>query len=1016
MNRVILKALLQLFALVARADNNNERGRSVVEDFFKRQISTEEIDEYLHEFDVLIQTNHQSGDQTKDLKRAALSSVKVLVICTRINEELTHAQKCFVFIRLVEFLSASGELNKRDNEFALTVASAFNIEESEINDVLTFAGSLGGPPDSENWLVIHGENIPAPNKGHHFICNGLETKIKVLQIKSSGSYFLRKFGNDEVYLNGQQLFHSHVYVFSQGSVIRGRKILPIYYSDVIGHFLKRDTEQKLLFEVNNIQYQFQNGEAGLHKFSFSEESGKLIGIMGSSGSGKSTLLNILNGNLKPTTGNVFINKIDLHQFKLVSQGLIGYISQDDLLIEELTVFQNLWFNAKLCFANLSDNERLIKVNRTLEELGLHEIRDLKVGSSLKKTISGGQRKRLNIALELIREPSILFVDEPTSGLSSRDSENIMDLLKELALKGKLIFVVIHQPSSNIFKMFDKLLIMDIGGYPVYYGNPVESVIYFKTIVDHNKANESECTECGNVNPEQIFDILEARLLDEHGLATSKRKINPKEWNLFFKRSIGHASETTHDNYIFPQSSFEKPSRFAQFKVFFKRDLLSKLSNTQYMAINLLEAPLLAFLMGCFLRYSPEKQYTYFSNLNIPAYFLICVIASLFFGLTVSAEEIIKDKKIRKREKFLNLSEHSYLFSKIALLFILSAIQSACFVVVGHLMMGISGLYLQDWFILFGVSCFANLLGLNISATFNSAITIYILIPILIIPQLLLSGVLVRFDQLNKSIKNAIDEVPIVANIMTSRWAYEALVVNRFSSNEAEAPVFKLNIGISEANYTANYWIPRMEALADRLNEGKSKTQYNENLTLLINEIEFKNASKGYVTFPDPLRFEKNEIKYADLEDVHIWLAKIKKICNQREIKWRNEKDNVIRKWGQNVHIINNNNLNNQLNKLLLKTDQFDKIILDTDTKRFIRNFEPIYQIPCKGNLVSGHFYAPYKNVWQIKMPTLWANLAIIWLMTFILYITLRNKTLKKIINLDKSIVKLKNIILKKNQS
>jgi hypothetical protein len=278
-----------------------------------------------------------------------------------------------------------------------------------------------------------------------------------------------------------------------------------------------------------------------------------------------------------------------------------------------------------------------------------------------------------------------------------------------------------------------------------------------------------------------------------------------------------------------------------------------------MTINLLEAPLLALLMGYFLRYSPEKNYTYFSNLNIPAYFLICVIASLFFGLTVSAEEIIKDKKIRKREKFLNLSEHSYLFSKIALLFILSAIQSACFVIVGHLMMEISGLYLQDWFILFSVSCFANLLGLNISATFNSAITIYILIPILIIPQLLLSGVLVRFDQLNKSIKTAIDEVPVVANIMTSRWAYEALVVNRFSSNQAESPVFELNIGISEANYTVNYWIPRMEALVDKLNEGKWNAEYNENLALLINEIEFKNASKAYVTFPNPLRFAKNEI-------------------------------------------------------------------------------------------------------------------------------------------------------------
>ena len=101
----------------------------------------------------------------------------------------------------------------------------------------------------------------------------------------------------------------------------------------------------------------------------------------------------------------------------------------------------------------------------LEDLGLAESKDLKVGSPLKKTISGGQRKRLNIGLELFGEPAVLFCDEPTSGLSSRDSENIIDLLKELSLKGKLVFAVIHQPSSDIFKMFDKLLILDSGGFP-----------------------------------------------------------------------------------------------------------------------------------------------------------------------------------------------------------------------------------------------------------------------------------------------------------------------------------------------------------------------------------------------------------------------------------------------------------------------------------------------------------------------------------------------------------------------
>jgi hypothetical protein len=128
---------------------------------------------------------------------------------------------------------------------------------------------------------------------------------------------------------------------------------------------------------------------------------------------------------------------------------------------------------------------------------------------------------------------VLFIDEPTSGLSSRDSENIMDLLKELTLRGKLIFTVIHQPSSDIFKMLDKLFILDQGGYPIYYGNPVESIIYFKRLANQANLNESECPSCGNVNPEQIFNIIEAKVLDEYGHETEHRKVTPAEWNNFF---------------------------------------------------------------------------------------------------------------------------------------------------------------------------------------------------------------------------------------------------------------------------------------------------------------------------------------------------------------------------------------------------------------------------------------------------------------------------------------------------
>ncbi|HRP59635.1 MAG TPA: ATP-binding cassette domain-containing protein, partial [Vicingus sp.] len=317
-------------------------------------------------------------------------------------------------------------------------------------------------------------------------------------------FFVRYFGNSELYLNGILINKSRSHILNQGSSIRSSRVQPIYYSDIISAFFKDDNAEKIVFNVENLTYKFKGGNMGMHHFSFSEESGRMVGIMGASGAGKSTLLNLLNGTYMPTTGQITINGIDIHREPEKIEGVIGYVSQDDLLIEELTVFQNLFYNAKLCFDNLNDEQISKRVLDVLISIGLDQAKDLKVGSPLEKTISGGQRKRLNIALELIREPAVLFVDEPTSGLSSRDSENIMDLLKELALKGKLVFVVIHQPSSEIFKMFDNLLILDTGGYPIYNGNPVDAVVYFKELVHHVNSSESECITCGNVNSEQIF--------------------------------------------------------------------------------------------------------------------------------------------------------------------------------------------------------------------------------------------------------------------------------------------------------------------------------------------------------------------------------------------------------------------------------------------------------------------------------------------------------------------------------
>jgi ABC transport system ATP-binding/permease protein len=372
-------------------------------------------------------------------------------------------------------------------------------------------------------------------------------------------------------------------------------------------------------------------------------------------------------------------------------------------------------------------------------------------------------------------------------------------------------VVIHQPSSDIYKMFDKVFLLDTGGYPIYYGNPVEAIIYFKKATNQVGGDKGQCMTCGNVTPEQLFNIVEARVVDEYGEFTNKRKASPNDWFSLHKESF--KVERVEESKDSPPKNLKIPSKLKQMLIFSTRDFLSKISNTQYMLINLLEAPVLAFMLAFIIRYKEgyDTEYVFRHNDNMPAYILMAVIVALFMGLTVSAEEIIRDRKILRRESFLNLSRMSYIVSKVLILFSLSAIQTLCFSVLGNWIVGVEGLTMSYWAILFTVSCFANILGLNISSAFNSAVTVYILIPLLIIPQLILSGAIFNFDKLNSFISQQ-GKVPVIADLIASRWAYEGLIVQQFRNNSYQRPLFEKEAIASQNHFRSVYWIPKIEEL------------------------------------------------------------------------------------------------------------------------------------------------------------------------------------------------------------
>ncbi|MDO9187950.1 MAG: ATP-binding cassette domain-containing protein [Bacteroidia bacterium] len=1012
MSEKILKALMRLFAIIAKSDENTVDAKSVVESYLKQQLNKEQVQEYLAIYEGFLKLQDEGAQGEKKKRRLAVSSVKVIVICDQINEELTQKQKFIVLLNLIEFVSSNGSISEQEMEFIYTVSSSFKIPDEEFNQCLSLASknTISEIEDSQNFLVISNQKnrsiapsqISLEANTQKLYSESIIGDLAVLHIKSIGIYLIRYYGDAELFLNGQIITPHKIYVLSQGSSIRSSKVQPIYYSDIVFAFSNDLSESKIVFAVNDIDFKFKSGHIGLHKLNFTENSGKLIGIMGGSGAGKSTLLNILNGNNTPSSGEVLVNGHDLHQDKKELEGVIGYIPQDDLLIEELTVYQNLFYNSKLCFDDYSDEKIDRMVIEMLNDLGLYETKDLKVGNSLDKTISGGQRKRLNIALELIREPSVLFVDEPTSGLSSRDSENIMDLLKELSLKGKLIFVVIHQPSSEIFKMFDKLLILDVGGYPIYNGNPVESVIYFKTLINQVNANESECNTCGNVNPEQIFNIIESKVLDENGNQTRLRRISPKEWNEFYisKNTVNPSiSKDTAKQPI--KNTFKKPNFLNQFKVFTTRDVLSKLSNTQYLFINLLEAPLLALILATLIKYYKNDQnYLFSDNKNMPAYIFMCVIVSLFIGLTVSAEEIIRDRKILKRESFLNLSKGSYLTSKILILFFISAIQTITFVLIGNYILEIKGMYLDYWMVLFTASCFANMLGLNISSAFNSAVTIYILIPFLLIPQILLSGVIVKFEELNPKISSQ-SLVPFSGEIMTSRWAFEALAVNQFVDNKYEKQIYNYEKEISNASFKKVYWFSKMNELVDAL---ENKKAVSLNLEILKHEVDQEMKAIPEIIFASLNNMDAGNIDENLINELKEYLVKVKDHYSQKYEKAVKSKDEWMSGFqGNDLHKAEyqqllSNYQNSKIEDLLKNAGSDLDEVVESDGK-LIATGDPIYRDGPKDHFIRSHFFSPTKNVFGNLYSTYWVNIGVIWAMSFLLWFTLYFDVLRRILNL-----------------
>ena len=946
MTDIILSSFISLFALFGKEEQVDEtRAKDMLVSYLRHHFGIRNTDLYLD----LYSDMRMAYEMTDDLN----SQDTVTAICSSLHGKILANEGALLLLRLMEFCSEDG---LQANAMFRTMAEKFDISDEQYNNYLDFV-----------------TNKPTEHVKFHKI-EGLNGQLKTLLDPQTGQLIFTYDGSDTVLLNDVPVLAGAYQIWIQSSVLKVSNGKPVYYSSIIRTYqTDQDQTQAVEFCGRNINFRFPNSDNGMHDLSFTMHNGELLAIMGGSGTGKTTLLSILNGSLMPQEGTITINGHDIAE--PAAKALIGFVPQDDLLIEELTVYQNLWFTAKLCFEGMSPQDIDRRVMKTLKDLGLDAAKDLKVGSAINKYISGGQRKRLNIALELIREPAILFLDEPTSGLSSADTEKVINLLKEQTLKGKLIIVNIHQPSSDVYKLFDRLWLLDKGGYPVFDGNPIDAITYFKETANYADAETSACPTCGNVNPEIVLNIIDEKSLNSSGELSDERKITPQEWHeLYLKRQEAKDLREPAVSDV-PPSDQRKPGALKQFAIFLHRNIKTKVTNLQYLCITLLEAPILAVVCAFLTRYAPPEGYSVMDNKNLVSCFFMAVIVATFIGMSGSAEEIIKDRALLKRERFLHLSYGSYIWSKMVYMAGVSLIQTLLFIVIGNAIMGLHGLFGVWWLILFMTALLANLTGLLLSQCLNSVVAIYISIPMLLIPQILLCGLVVSFSDLTP--KSTTGNVPIIGDLIPSRWSYEALAVTSFTDNPYKKPFFQTDKEKYENQFFNVGFLyelqSQLETMKDEEKRGKEvKPEHlktiQANLPILTTFCEMEPYTGDY----------SYQSLYDYMQEAERILAKR---CNKATLQADNIMSQMLRDIGKDAVLeLKRNNHNNKLEDFVIGADQ--QRMLDVVDHHIVPRSGLIFLTPAS-KMGRAPFYSSEKILGPYHIKTLWFNMSVLLLMCII---------------------------------
>ena len=591
-----------------------------------------------------------------------------------------------------------------------------------------------------------------------------------------------------------------------GTFLNGRRVAeaPLREYDLIGvgHTTLRLVGDRLeafteaageRLEVAGCGVTTPEGKVLLDEVGFALEGCSLLAVVGPSGAGKSTLLKALTGVSPATRGTVSYGGRDLYDEYDELRLRIGYVPQDDILHPQLTVRRALEYAAELRFgSDVSRADRRRRVDEVLNELGLAERAGLVVSK-----LSGGQRKRVNVAMELLTGPSLLFLDEPTSGLDPGYEKAVTRLLRELADGGRTVVVVTHSLAS--LSLCDRVLFLAPGGRTAIFGPPDEALAFF--------------------GADDFADVFAALDRDREAQFAARFRASPE-----FERYVGEPLGARRAARAAPARTPRPPAppprrgRVRQLSSLTRRYLSVLFADRRNLGVLLLQAPVLGLLMLRVMGSGGLGPAPGGVNPETRKVLLTLVLTATWLGASNSVREIVKELPVYRRERSIGLSATAYVASKALVLSVLTVAQTAVFTLIATLaadgpadgaVLGSPMLELIAGVALAGLAAMA--LGLCISALVDNADKALSFLPLLLVPQLVLSGAL--FELRDRP------ELNVIGWLASARWGYGAVAATA-GLRELEPlrcseldPAAGNTVGCAEPwGHTAGAWVTNVVAL------------------------------------------------------------------------------------------------------------------------------------------------------------------------------------------------------------